>query len=223
MGRQIITYSSKAQRYRKNRNLLKLTLTGTCKIKYSNKVVNEWVRWDWPLTFFRDLLPSCCCPQMIFPFHWSCPYIPLCPLALADVLSAPCPFIVGLDSRYFDLYDPPPDVSCVDLDTNTIFQWVQCVRPPLDQSSKAGCRVGWCPGERGWGYRSNTIKVQILFDLTCLDPEIFLWFCLQLVDWDPYVHPSSATQHSDFRKINAFFLFTHVIEYKKKLITCTMV
>ncbi|KAI3376890.1 hypothetical protein L3Q82_000143 [Scortum barcoo] len=26
-----------------------------------------------------------------------------------------------VDSRYFDLYDPPPDVSCVDLDTNTIF------------------------------------------------------------------------------------------------------
>ncbi|XP_053318549.1 C-myc promoter-binding protein isoform X2 [Spea bombifrons] len=58
--------------------------------------------------------------SMIFPFHWPCPYIPLCPLALADVLSAPCPFIVGIDSRYFDLYDPPPDVSCVDLDTNTI-------------------------------------------------------------------------------------------------------
>ncbi|XP_040458339.1 C-myc promoter-binding protein isoform X3 [Falco naumanni] len=60
--------------------------------------------------------------SMIFPFHWPCPYIPLCPLALADVLSAPCPFIVGIDSRYFDLYDPPPDVSCVDLDTNTISQ-----------------------------------------------------------------------------------------------------
>ncbi|XP_028330686.1 C-myc promoter-binding protein-like isoform X2 [Gouania willdenowi] len=59
--------------------------------------------------------------SMIFPFHWPCPYIPLCPLALADVLSAPCPFIVGVDSRYFDLYDPPPDVNCVDLDTNTIF------------------------------------------------------------------------------------------------------
>ncbi|XP_036391715.1 C-myc promoter-binding protein isoform X2 [Megalops cyprinoides] len=58
--------------------------------------------------------------SMIFPFHWPCPYIPLCPLALADVLSAPCPFIVGVDSRYFDLYDPPPDVSCVDLDTNAI-------------------------------------------------------------------------------------------------------
>ncbi|XP_043917018.1 DENN domain-containing protein 4C [Protopterus annectens] len=58
---------------------------------------------------------------MIFPFQWQCPYIPLCPLSLAGVLSAPCPFIVGVDSRYFDLYDPPPDVVCVDLDTNTIF------------------------------------------------------------------------------------------------------
>ncbi|XP_028304260.1 LOW QUALITY PROTEIN: C-myc promoter-binding protein [Gouania willdenowi] len=60
--------------------------------------------------------------SMIFPFHWPCPYIPLCPLALADVLSAPCPFIVGVDSRYFDLYVPPNDISCVDLDTNTISQ-----------------------------------------------------------------------------------------------------
>lgn len=59
--------------------------------------------------------------QMIFPFQWQCPYIPLCPLSLAGVLNAPCPFIVGVDSRYFDLYDPPPDVVCVDLDTNTIY------------------------------------------------------------------------------------------------------
>ncbi|XP_061678218.1 C-myc promoter-binding protein isoform X2 [Syngnathoides biaculeatus] len=60
--------------------------------------------------------------SMIFPFHWPCPYIPLCPLTLAGVLSAPCPFIVGVDSRYFDLYVPPTDISCVDLDTNTISQ-----------------------------------------------------------------------------------------------------
>ncbi|MGH0173223.1 UNVERIFIED_CONTAM: hypothetical protein FKN15_064853 [Acipenser sinensis] len=52
----------------------------------------------------------------------SCPYIPLCPLTLADVLCAPMPFIVGIHSSYFDLYDPPNDVICVDLDTNTIFQ-----------------------------------------------------------------------------------------------------
>ncbi|XP_015267235.1 PREDICTED: DENN domain-containing protein 4B isoform X2 [Gekko japonicus] len=60
--------------------------------------------------------------SIIFPLHWQCPYIPLCPLTLADVLCAPVPFIVGLHSSYFDLYDPPHDVICVDLDTNTIFQ-----------------------------------------------------------------------------------------------------
>lgn len=62
--------------------------------------------------------------QMTFPLRWPCPYIPLCPLRCADVLCAPMPFIVGVHSSYFDLYDPPSDVVCVDLDTNTIFQWV---------------------------------------------------------------------------------------------------
>ncbi|XP_040923572.2 DENN domain-containing protein 4B-like isoform X1 [Betta splendens] len=57
-----------------------------------------------------------------FPLRWLCPYIPLCPLQMADVLLAPMPFIVGVHSSYFDLYDPPTDVVCVDLDTNTIFQ-----------------------------------------------------------------------------------------------------
>ena len=33
--------------------------------------------------------------QLLFPFVWQCPYVPLCPLKLADVLSAPCPFIYG--------------------------------------------------------------------------------------------------------------------------------
>nr|XP_060613973.1 DENN domain-containing protein 4B [Anolis sagrei ordinatus]XP_060613974.1 DENN domain-containing protein 4B [Anolis sagrei ordinatus] len=60
--------------------------------------------------------------SVIFPLRWQCPYIPLCPLTLADVLCAPVPFIVGVHSSYFDLHDPPHDVICVDLDTNTIFQ-----------------------------------------------------------------------------------------------------
>ncbi|XP_073703795.1 DENN domain-containing protein 4B isoform X2 [Garra rufa] len=60
--------------------------------------------------------------SMSFPLRWPCPYIPLCPLRMADVLCAPMPFIVGVHSSYFDLYDPPSDVVCVDLDTNTIFQ-----------------------------------------------------------------------------------------------------
>lgn len=36
------------------------------------------------------------------------------------MLHAPLPFLIGVDSRFFDLYDPPPDVSCIDLDTNII-------------------------------------------------------------------------------------------------------
>ncbi|KAL0276469.1 UNVERIFIED_CONTAM: hypothetical protein PYX00_004034 [Menopon gallinae] len=58
--------------------------------------------------------------MIIFPFKWQCPYIPLCPLGLAEVLHAPLPFLIGVDSRFFDLYDPPADVTCVDLDTNNI-------------------------------------------------------------------------------------------------------
>uniref|UniRef100_A0A672N5I5 DENN domain containing 4B n=1 Tax=Sinocyclocheilus grahami TaxID=75366 RepID=A0A672N5I5_SINGR len=57
--------------------------------------------------------------SMPFPLRWHCPYIPLCPLRMADVLCAPMPFIVGVHSSYFELYDPPTDVVCVDLDTNT--------------------------------------------------------------------------------------------------------
>ncbi|XP_025406027.1 C-myc promoter-binding protein isoform X3 [Sipha flava] len=57
---------------------------------------------------------------LIFPFKWQCPYIPLCPLSLAEVLHAPLPFLIGVDSRFFDLYEPPTDVTCVDLDTNTV-------------------------------------------------------------------------------------------------------
>ncbi|XP_018099241.1 DENN domain-containing protein 4C isoform X2 [Xenopus laevis] len=76
---------------------------------------------------------------MIFPFQWQCPYIPLCPLSLADVLSAPIPFIVGVDSRYFALHDPPQDVVCIDLDTSMVYtsedkrnlSWKQLPKKPV--------------------------------------------------------------------------------------------
>ncbi|XP_023300743.2 DENN domain-containing protein Crag isoform X2 [Lucilia cuprina] len=58
--------------------------------------------------------------SLLFPFKWQCPYIPLCPLGLAEVLHAPVPYLIGVDSRFFDLYEPPTDVTCIDLDTNTI-------------------------------------------------------------------------------------------------------
>ncbi|VDM65212.1 unnamed protein product [Strongylus vulgaris] len=75
---------------------------------------------SWMLTAVSE---SVC--ALMFPFHWQCPYVPQCPLGLAGVLHAPLPFIAGVDSRYFDLYeDPPVDVTCFDLDTATISQSV---------------------------------------------------------------------------------------------------
>lgn len=57
----------------------------------------------------------------LFPFHWQCPYVPLCPLSLHGILNAPLPFIVGIDSRCFDSFTPPDDIICLDLDTQSIF------------------------------------------------------------------------------------------------------
>ncbi|XP_064494679.1 DENN domain-containing protein 4B isoform X3 [Pseudopipra pipra] len=78
---------------------------------------------------------------MIFPLRWQCPYIPLCPLALADVLCAPVPFIVGIHSSYFDLYEPPRDVIFVDLDTNTIFQSEERKLLPPRALPRRPCKV----------------------------------------------------------------------------------
>lgn len=44
----------------------------------------------------------------------------MCPLNLYQLIEAPGSFILGMDSRYFDLFDTPDNVICVDLDTNTI-------------------------------------------------------------------------------------------------------
>lgn len=58
---------------------------------------------------------------MLFPFHWQCPYVPLCPMSLHGILQAPLPFIVGIDSRCFDTFSPPSDIICIDLDTKAIY------------------------------------------------------------------------------------------------------
>ena len=58
--------------------------------------------------------------QIIFPFYWQTPYIPLCPIGLCGYLAAPLPVIVGLDSKFFDMYEQPENVNAIDLDTNTI-------------------------------------------------------------------------------------------------------
>jgi hypothetical protein len=70
----------------------------------------------WLLTSTAETVKS-----LLFPFQWQLPYIPLCPLSRAGIVHAPMAFLAGVDSQYFELYDEPPrDVTCVDLDTNTI-------------------------------------------------------------------------------------------------------
>nr|XP_033780023.1 DENN domain-containing protein 4B isoform X1 [Geotrypetes seraphini]XP_033780024.1 DENN domain-containing protein 4B isoform X1 [Geotrypetes seraphini]XP_033780025.1 DENN domain-containing protein 4B isoform X1 [Geotrypetes seraphini]XP_033780026.1 DENN domain-containing protein 4B isoform X1 [Geotrypetes seraphini]XP_033780027.1 DENN domain-containing protein 4B isoform X1 [Geotrypetes seraphini] len=90
-----------------------------------------------------DVLTSVCeaLVSIIFPLQWQCPYIPLCPLTLADVLSAPVPFIVGIHSSYFDLHDPPQDVLCVNLDTNTFFQSEEKKLPSFRALPRKPCKV----------------------------------------------------------------------------------
>ena len=46
--------------------------------------------------------------QLIFPLQWQCPFIPLCPLGLSDVLNAPTPYIIG---KYFQI------VNAINIDT----------------------------------------------------------------------------------------------------------
>ncbi|KAF1740624.1 LOW QUALITY PROTEIN: hypothetical protein MXB_5242 [Myxobolus squamalis] len=66
--------------------------------------------------------------QLIFPFSWQCPYIPLCPLQLSCIINAPLPFICdfaiydheGVSTQYFDTQIPPDDVVCIDLENKRI-------------------------------------------------------------------------------------------------------
>ncbi|XP_006864533.1 PREDICTED: DENN domain-containing protein 4C [Chrysochloris asiatica] len=123
---------------------------------------------------------------MIFPFQWQCPYIPLCPLSLSAVLSAPLPFIVGVDSRYFDLHDPPQDVVCIDLDTNMVYisdekknmNWKQLPKKPcknllgtlkklypqlssVHQNTQEGSAVEMTPIEADFSWQKKMMQLEM--------------------------------------------------------------
>lgn len=86
-------------------------LFGLCEQKILLHSLNPWL-----LTGVAEAITA-----ILFPFHWQCPYVPLCPLSLHGTINAPLPFIVGIDSRCFDAYTPPDDVICIDLDTKSTF------------------------------------------------------------------------------------------------------
>uniref|UniRef100_A0A0K0EL05 DENN domain-containing protein n=1 Tax=Strongyloides stercoralis TaxID=6248 RepID=A0A0K0EL05_STRER len=59
--------------------------------------------------------------SLIFPFFWDFPYIPHCPFENFTIFECPCPYIVGVDSKYIDnITNYPEETICFGLDTNTI-------------------------------------------------------------------------------------------------------
>lgn len=59
----------------------------------------------------------------LFPFEWQGLYIPIMPYSMLDILDAPVPFVVGLDSRYLHetpSHRRPKNVVFVDLDRDVI-------------------------------------------------------------------------------------------------------
>jgi hypothetical protein len=59
--------------------------------------------------------------QLLFPFQWAGVYVPILPVALADVLCSPTPLIAGLHSSFRDTMEQPSGVVFVDLDRNEVF------------------------------------------------------------------------------------------------------
>ncbi|KAA3676243.1 DENN domain-containing protein 4, partial [Paragonimus westermani] len=58
--------------------------------------------------------------SMIFPLQWAVVYIPFIYMGHVQVIQSPSPYLIGVDSRFFDFFRMPPGgggVTYVDLDT----------------------------------------------------------------------------------------------------------
>lgn len=75
-------------------------------------------------------------------------------------------FFAGVDSRYFDQSSPPSDVTCVDLDTNMITQYV--LRDSLKRYKQ------W------WG-RDHWLKLKLAFHQAQSACSAFFGLLLQLI------------------------------------------
>ncbi|XP_036116861.1 DENN domain-containing protein 4C isoform X1 [Molossus molossus] len=162
---------------------------------------------------------------MIFPFQWQCPYIPLCPLSLAGMLSAPLPFIVGVDSRYFDLHDPPQDVVCIDLDTNMLYvsdekknmNWKQLPKKPcknllstlkklypqlssVHQKSQEGSAIEMTPIEADFSWQKKMIQLEMEIQ------EAFLRFMASILKgYRVYLKPITEAPSKKATAVDSLF------------------
>ena len=77
--------------------------------------------------------------SFIFPLCWKHTLIPILPADMIDVIDAPLPFLIGIESEilneyYSDLVDS--DVTRVDLDSNKIYSTEPNVRDTFKISEK---------------------------------------------------------------------------------------
>ncbi|ELK29327.1 DENN domain-containing protein 4C [Myotis davidii] len=162
---------------------------------------------------------------MIFPFQWQCPYIPLCPLSLAAVLNAPVPFIVGVDSRYFDLHDPPQDVVCIDLDTNMLYisdekknmNWKQLPKKPcknllstlkklypqlssVHQKTQEGSAIEMTPIEADFSWQKKMTQLEMEIQ------EAFLRFMASILKgYRAYLKPITEAPSNKATAVDSLF------------------
>ena len=96
--------------------------------------------------------------QIIFPFYWQCSYIPLCPIWMSNYLAAPGAPVIGLDSRFFDLYDKPDEVNAIDLDANTITLGKKHALKKYEQFIRnTSCFSTMCDFSQFWSHLCGTM------------------------------------------------------------------
>lgn len=77
--------------------------------------------------------------SLLFPFEWQGMYIPVMPFAMVDILDAPVPFLVGLDSRYLAQVEAkrrPHGVVFVDLDKDNVHLGFQETHGPYAEHTQ---------------------------------------------------------------------------------------
>jgi len=83
--------------------------------------------------------------DLLFPFKWPNVFIPVFPPALVDFLEAFVPYVFGMTTQTYKLFESqesiPADVCIVDLDNNRIIKSPQRAIPWLPQHQRLGERL----------------------------------------------------------------------------------
>ncbi|KYO43007.1 hypothetical protein Y1Q_0016120 [Alligator mississippiensis] len=139
----------------------------------------------------------------------------------------PAVLTVGVDSRYFDLYDPPQDVVCIDLDTNMVYisddkksmNWKQLPKKPckillstlkklhpqlasVHRKTQEGSAVEMTPIEADFSWQKKMTELEMEIQ------EAFLRFMASILKgYRPFLKP--ITQAPSNKATAADSLFDH--------------